>query len=152
MNKPRPPILICYDGSPGAAQAITTAGTLCPGSPAIVLHVWSGAAAEHIRIPGDGTEAEQRELTEDIRSAAHRHATAVATEGTQLAHDAGLDATPLTEEAEDDPANAIMRVAAKESAAAVVIGRTSRTRLGHLLPGSVSRHIINHSPAPVVLV
>jgi nucleotide-binding universal stress UspA family protein len=151
MNKPRPPILICYDGSPGAAQAISAAGTLCPGSPAIVLYVWSGAAAEHVHIPGDGTQAERRELIEDIRSAAHRQATAVATEGTILARDARLDARPITVEAKGT-ADAIMQVAAKESVAAVVIGRTSRTRLGRLLPGSLSRHITDHSPAPVLLV
>jgi nucleotide-binding universal stress UspA family protein len=152
VNKPRPPILICYDGSPGAAQAITAAGTLCPGSPAIVLYIWSGAAAEHVHIPGDGTEAERRELAEDVRSAARREAAAVAGEGTRLAREAGLEARPLTVETEDGPADAIMQVAAKESTGAVVIGRTSRTRLGRLLPGSVSRRVIDHSPAPVVLV
>lgn len=45
-----------------------------------------------------------------------------------------------------------MHVAPEESAAAVVIGRTSRARLGRLLPGNLPRRIINHSPAPVVLV
>ena len=47
MNKQRPPILICYDGSPGAARAISAAGRLMAGHPAIVLYAWSGAAAKH---------------------------------------------------------------------------------------------------------
>jgi nucleotide-binding universal stress UspA family protein len=125
---------------------------LFAGSPAIVLYAWPGAAAEHVHIPGDGTEAVRRELIEDVRSAARREAAAATRQGTRLAREAGLEARPLAVEEEDGPANAIMRVAAKESAAAVVIGRTSRARLGRLLPGSVSRRVINHSPAPVVLV
>lgn len=78
MNRQCPPILICYDGSPGAARAVSAAGTLMAGSPAIVLYAWSGAAAEHVRIPADGTEAVQRELREDVRCAAQRQAEAVA--------------------------------------------------------------------------
>jgi nucleotide-binding universal stress UspA family protein len=58
---------------------------------------------------------------------------------------------PLAVEADGGPADAIMQVAARKSAIAVVIGRTSRTRLGQLLHGSVPRHIIDHSPAPVIL-
>lgn len=152
MNRQRPPILICYDGSPGAARAISAAGTLMAGSPAIVAYAWSGAAAERVRIPADGPEAEQREQREDVRCAAQRQAEAVAAEGAQLARAAGLQARPLAVETEHGAARAIMDVAVDQSAVAVVIGRTSRTRLGRLLPGSVPRRIISHSPAPVVLV
>ena len=35
------PILIGYDGSPGALRAIETAGAMFPGHKAVVLHVWS---------------------------------------------------------------------------------------------------------------
>jgi hypothetical protein len=76
MNKPRPPILTCYDGSPGAARAIGAAGRLLAASPAIVLYAWPGAAAGHIRRPADGAEAMRRELREEVRSVARRQAEA----------------------------------------------------------------------------
>src|SRR6187401_833597 len=34
-------ILICYDGTPGACQAVEHAGRLLPGCRALVLNVWS---------------------------------------------------------------------------------------------------------------
>ena len=37
-------ILICYDGTPGARQAVEHAGRLLPGSRAVVLNVWSSPA------------------------------------------------------------------------------------------------------------
>jgi nucleotide-binding universal stress UspA family protein len=116
-----------------------------------VLYVWSGAAAEHARIPADGVEAVWREMREEVRCAARHKAAAVATESAEMAHNARLEARPPAVESDDGPANAIMQAAASESAAAVVIGRTSRTRLGRLLTGSFPRHITSHSPAPVLL-
>ena len=87
MSTSRPPILICYDGSPGAKQALDAAGTLCTGQTAIVLHVWSGQAAERaVHYP---VEAVRRELIEEVRSAARRDATAIAAEGTRRALRAG---------------------------------------------------------------
>ena len=38
------PILLCYDGSPGAKHAIEEAGALFPGHEVVVLHVWSPIA------------------------------------------------------------------------------------------------------------
>ena len=37
-------ILICYDDTPGARQAIEHAGRLLPGSRAVVLNVWGSPA------------------------------------------------------------------------------------------------------------
>jgi nucleotide-binding universal stress UspA family protein len=48
--------------------------------------------------------------------------------------------------------DAIVRVATKESAAAVVVGRPSRTRLGSLLTGSMSSMVVDRCSVPVVVV
>jgi nucleotide-binding universal stress UspA family protein len=93
----------------------------------------------------------REELIEEVRVAARREATAVAEEGTRLARDAGLEARPLTTEAADGIADAIVRIASTESAAAVVVGRPSRTRLGALVTGGVARKVLDHCPVPVVL-
>jgi nucleotide-binding universal stress UspA family protein len=145
-----PPILVCYDGSVGAARAIDAAGGLLPGRPAIVLYVSSPVAAGRVRTTS--VERVREELIEEVRIAARRDAAAVAEEGTRLARRAGLKAKPLAVEAGDGAAEAIVRVATKESAAAVVVGRPSRTRLGALLPGSVSRSVVDNCPVPVVVV
>jgi nucleotide-binding universal stress UspA family protein len=150
MNSSRPPILVCYDGSPSAARAIDAAGTLFPGRPAIVLYVWPGVAAERVRTTSVARVRE--ELIEEVRVAARREAAAVAEEGTALARHAGLEANPLIVETGDRASDAIVRTATKESAAAVVVGRPSRTRLGSLLPGSVSRSVVDNCPVPVVVV
>ena len=150
MNRSCPPIVVCYDGSRGAARAVDAAGTLFPGRPAIVLYVWPSVAAQRIRITS--VETVRDELIEEVRVAARREAAAVAEQGTSLARRAGLEARPLTVEVGDGTADAIVRVATKESAAAVVIGRPSRTRLGSLLPGSISRGVVDHCPLPVVVI
>jgi nucleotide-binding universal stress UspA family protein len=150
MNRSRPPIVVCYDGSPGAARAVDAAGTLFPGRPAIVLYVSPSVAAQRIRTTSVATVRD--ELIEEVRVAARREAAAVAEQGTRLARRAGLEARPLTVEVGDGTVDAIVRVATKESAAAVVIGRPSRTRLGSLLPGSISRGVVDRCPLPVVVI
>jgi nucleotide-binding universal stress UspA family protein len=150
MSRSLPPILVCYDGSLGAERAVDAAGTLFPGRRAIVLYVWPGVAAERVRTTS--VEGVRDELIEEVRVAARREAAAVADEGTSLARRAGLEARPLTVETGERVADAIVRIATKESVAAVVIGRPSRTRLGSLLPGSVSRSVVDHCPIPTVVV
>jgi nucleotide-binding universal stress UspA family protein len=149
MNR-SPPILVCYDGSPGAAQAVDAAGRLFPGRTAIVLFVWPGVGAERVRTTS--VEGVREELIEEVRVAARREAAAVADEGTSLARRAGLEAQPLALETGERVADAIVRVATNESAAAVVVGRPSRTLLGSLLPGSVSRSVVDRCPVPAVVV
>jgi nucleotide-binding universal stress UspA family protein len=149
VNRPAP-VLVCYDGSPGAVRAVEAVGALFPGHPAIVLYVWPGIAAERVRT--SAVENVREELIEEVRVAARREAAAVADEGTSLASRAGLEATPLVVETGDRTADAIVRIARKESVAAVVVGRPTRRRRGSLLPGSVSRSVVERSPAPVLVV
>jgi nucleotide-binding universal stress UspA family protein len=149
-NASQRPILVCYDGSPGAARAVDTAAALFPGRSAIVLFVWPGVASEQVRTTS--VEGVREELIEEVRVAARREAAAVAHEGASLARGAGLDAEPLAVETGDRVADAIVRVATQESATAVVVGRPSRTWLGSLLPGSVSRSVVEHCPVPAVVV
>lgn len=149
MSTSRRPILVCYDGSPGAKQAVDAAGTLCPGQTAIVLHAWSGQAAERaVHYP---VEVVRRELIDEVRSAARRDATAIAAEGTRRALQAGLEAKPVIFEAADGTADAIMHVAKNESVGAVV-GRRKRSWFHTRLTSGVSRNVVDHCPTPVLVV
>ena len=143
------PIVVCYDGSPAATHAVDAAGILFPGRAAIILYVWPGVAAGRVRTTA--VEIVREELIEEVRVAARREAAAVAEEGADLARRAGLRARPRTVESGEGAAEAIVPVATEESVAAVVIGRSSRTRLGSLLPGSVTRSVVDRCPLPVVV-
>jgi len=146
----RPPIILCYDGSPAAARAVKAAGTLFPGQPTIVLYAYPGVHSE--RIHTTPVEVERREPIEEVHVAAKRDAAAIAEQGTNIALSDGLAAKPLTIQAADGAAGAILRVATQQSAAAVVIARGNRTRLGLRQFGTVSRKIVNHCPVRVLLV
>jgi nucleotide-binding universal stress UspA family protein len=143
------PILICYDGSPCARRAVATAASLFPGCTATVLHVWPGIRPE--QVDTTSVEVERQELIEEVSVAARREAKRVTQEGTSLALQAGLRAKPLTVEAKQT-AKAILQVARTENSAALVIGNESQTRLSSLLHPSLSRNIIDHSRAPVLVV
>jgi nucleotide-binding universal stress UspA family protein len=145
----RHPIVVCYDGSPGATRAVDAAAELFPGRPAIVLYVSSRVAAERVRTTS--VEAVRDELIEEVRVAARREAAVIAEEGARRARRAGLEARPLVVEAEDGAGDAIVRVAMEEAAAAVAVGRPSRPRLAHRT-GSVSRSVVDHCPLPVVMI
>jgi nucleotide-binding universal stress UspA family protein len=144
----RQPILLCYDGSPGSRRAVRAAGALFPGHASIVLHVYARVGLDRIRTTS--VTAVRDELVEEVRVAARREATAVAQEGAVLGREAGLDARPLAVENEHDAAEAIVRVAIEQSAAAVVVGRPSRTRRA-LRPAAVSRAVLDQCPLPVVV-
>jgi nucleotide-binding universal stress UspA family protein len=145
----RRPILVCYHGSPEAARAVDAAGVLFPGRAALVLYVFSRVAVERVRTTPVATVRD--DLLEEVRVAARREAAAVAEKGAGLARAAGLQAIPLVVEAANDPAEAIVRAAIEQSAAAVVVGRPSRTRRP-LRPGGVSRGVIDDCPLPVVVI
>jgi nucleotide-binding universal stress UspA family protein len=149
MNRSPPPILVCYDGSPAAERAIDGAGSLFRGRPAIVLYIFSGVAAQRVRTTS--VERVRDELIEEVRVADRREAAAVAEEGTNLAHRAGLEAKPLAVETRDRAADAIVRVASKQSVEAVVVGRSSQTRRRSRL-GGVARGVVDHCPIPVVVI
>jgi nucleotide-binding universal stress UspA family protein len=147
-DSPSRPILLCYDGSTGAAGAVEAAGTLFPGHAVFVFYVYPRVAVERVRTTS--VAAVRDELVEEVRAAARREAAAIAEKGATLARATGLDARPLVAEADGDVAEAIVRTAIERSAAAVVVGRPRRTRRA-LRPGTVSRRIIDHSPVPVVV-
>jgi nucleotide-binding universal stress UspA family protein len=104
-----------------------------------------------VQVRTTSVENVREELIEEVRAAARREAEAVAEEGASLARRVGLDAKPLIVGSGDRVADTIIRVAMEKSAAAVVVGRPSRTRLGSL-PGSVSRSMAKHCPVPTVVV
>ena len=132
------PILFGFDGSEGAANAIARGGELLEKRPALVVHAWSGLS-ELLR-------------SEDVDVADRERARNLAAEGAQLAVAAGFEAQPLVRHQRGNAWGTLRECAAEHRASAVVVGTRGRSRLSSVLLGSVSRGLVHHPPAPVLVV
>jgi nucleotide-binding universal stress UspA family protein len=139
------PILICYDGSPGARHAIEYAASLFPGKRACVLNVWAYPA--ELSVYGLGGAAVYSETPQ--RDAA----TARAAEGSALARQLGLDATPIAVSGSiDGMQRTILRVADEHDASVVIMGSRGLGSVRSLVLGSVSHGVVQHAHRPVLVV
>jgi nucleotide-binding universal stress UspA family protein len=140
------PILICYDGSPGAVRAIEAAATLLGPRRAVVLDVAPPITpAESLAtlspvVPGAAFE----ELnTADAREVAAR--------GAEIARSSGFDAegrgalgAPTWE--------GVVDVADELDAAVIVVGSRGLSGLRETFDGSVSHDVAEHAGRPVLIV
>ncbi len=143
------PLLLCFDGSPDAAEAIRRAGALMPGREALVLSVAIPAEAGFPLEPlGEivgrlsGVYDEWDEIAAEV---AERHAQA----GCALALAVGLQARPLT--AIGKPAAAILRVAAEYDVGLIVLAPVRHGPLDGLL-GGVTMRVVQQADHPVLLI
>jgi nucleotide-binding universal stress UspA family protein len=145
-------ILIWYDGSPDARAAIAHAGELLRGQSAAVLTIWEPFLEFLARTPmGLGLAPgliESDSIDDANRSAAMERAT----EGAELARQAGLKAEARTRSQATSVANAILAEADDLGASAVVMGSRGLTGLKSLLMGSVSHHVLQHADVTVIVV
>jgi nucleotide-binding universal stress UspA family protein len=137
------PILIAYDGSEFAKEAIREAADqLGTDRHAIVLTVWQPfGATGFVGAPVTAPTG----LEEDIESDARR----VAEEGARLAREAGFDAEPMTERG--DPIwQRIVDAADEREAGIVVMGSHGRTGISRVLMGSVADTVASHTERPIL--
>jgi len=145
------PLLLCYDGSEGARQAIRHAGSLFAGWPALVVTAWQPVA-----VPGSfgmGTEAApMRDFAERDRAAAERGSD-LADDGVDIARRAGLRAEPLPVKAVGPTWETIVEIADREDAATIVMGSRGLVGLrAMVLGGSVSGAVVRHAKRPTLIV
>jgi nucleotide-binding universal stress UspA family protein len=142
-------ILIAYDGSEDAQEAIKRAAILFPGHPVTVLTVWQ-RFVETTAAAGAGMG-----LMVDydaIDSATEKAATEQATAGVQVVRDAGLEATPRVAVATATIPLTILAEAAAVDADAILMGTRGLGGIKSLLLGSVSNAVLQHAERPVVIV
>jgi nucleotide-binding universal stress UspA family protein len=138
------PILICYDGSESARNAIAAAGTLLGGRRAVVLDVAPlQEVAEAYSAMGSGAASLDR-LALDT-------AAARADEGAELARAAGLRAVGRAE-LEAPTWLGVVEVADEIGAAAIVIGSRGLGGIRAFLEGSLSHQVATHAGRPVLVV
>ena len=145
-SKPHP-IVIGYDGSPGAAHAIQTAGALFPGSRAVVLHVWSPVALIVSRYGGMAAMSSYDDG--ELRMAAMQ----LAQRGANAAAAAGLHATAdAAETTYQGTVHDILEVADRYDAGLIVLGARGLSTFKSIVLGSVSHGVVQHARRPVLIV
>ena len=139
-------ILICYDGSTDAKEAIARGAALLEGQRATVLTVWHRFDTATLGLSG-GVEDMQKS-----DAASRRHAEQQAEAGARLATEEGFDAEPRTADRRTTIADAILDEADALGASAILMGSRGLTGLKSLLLGSVSHAVIQHANRTMIVV
>ena len=144
------PLLLCYDGSPGARDAIQHAAGLFPGRRALVLTAW-----EPVAVPGSlgmgGEAAPMVDFAELDRAAAERGGDR-ADEGVRIARSVGLQAEALPVKATGPIWKTILEIADRHDAATIVMGSRGLAGLRAMFLGSVSGAVVHHADRPTLIV
>jgi nucleotide-binding universal stress UspA family protein len=140
------PVMFCFDGSKQASAAVAEAGRqLEHGRPAIVATVWSPAELVSFVATAVAPPAGFDDQVAD-------EAATVAEQGAKLAREAGFDASPVVERADDTIWRALVDLADEQDASLIVLGSHGRTGLSEVLLGSVATAVTQHTLRPVLVV
>lgn len=153
---PSGPVVIGYDGSPTAEQALRESAPLLAPSPAVVVVVWETGAFELTELPIRTLEMPPTPI--DVRTAVeidkqlYESAQNGARQGAALAGQLGYQAEGLAVADDVTVAATLVRVATDLDARALVIGSHGHRALREVLLGSTSREVLQKSPCPVLVV
>jgi nucleotide-binding universal stress UspA family protein len=140
------PILICYDGSPGAARAIKTAAALLCPRRAIVLDVAPLlTAAESLALTYSAMAGGA------VAEAHAADAARIAGQGAEIARSSGFDAVARAAGAVPTW-EGIVEIADELDASVIVVGSRGLRGLNEALRGSVSHQVAKHTGRPVLIV
>lgn len=142
-------VLLCYDGSPSARQAISLAGEVLARDAITILHVWD--PPEGMLADSFG-EANADATLADLERHARERGQQIIAEAQRLAGEAGLDAECRLERNRLSAWRTILRIAREVDAALIVIGTRGQVPVQQSLIGSVSRAVVQHAPIPVLIV
>ena len=145
-----PTILICFDGSDRAANAIAVAGKLFPGATAKILHVWE--PIEHI-VARYAILAPY--LGEEIPAAdagAKKQSDGIAEDGVKLAASAGLNASAHSVTLANTVWEAVIEAATQLGADVIITGTRSLHGARELLAGTLSHSLLQHSAVPLLAI
>ncbi len=145
-----PPILIAYDGSEDAKEAIAAAGRLLAPRLAFVVHMFSGLSDR--LLPETGTDALGLAGPPPLTGLELDAAEGVVLEGADLATEAGFKPRSIVVEQQGKSWQLLLETAERHGAAAIVVGRRGRSGLRSALLGSVSNAVVHHSNVPVLVV
>jgi nucleotide-binding universal stress UspA family protein len=155
MSADEGPILIAYDGSAAARQAVADAARLLKAHQVLVLTVWEAALAyATVATTPDMSMAPTLDpaTVAQVDDRVRRQAEEVSAEGVELARSLGLNAEPLAAADAGDVARTILDVANERRCAAIVMGSRGLSGLRARLEGSASKSVVKHAECPVLVV
>ena len=148
------PVLIGYDGSAQAKDAIRAAGKLFPGRRALIAHAWSAplessyAGSALPATPAD----EVQEVAQTLVAMFEAAAADLTEEGVALAAQAGLTADPLELRSTRRAWRPLEAAAREHRAAVIVVGSRGRGTARATVLGSVSSGLAYNATVPVLVV
>jgi nucleotide-binding universal stress UspA family protein len=149
-------VIIAYDGSAAAREAIATAAKLLSGCHILVVTVWEpGLAYMTPTAPLEGTMMTppvDPELAQELDDSLKSEAEQLVREGAAAAASLGLDAEPLSIPDARDVPRTVIDLARERNAAAIVVGSRGLSGLRARLEGSTSKELLAHAPCPVLVV
>jgi nucleotide-binding universal stress UspA family protein len=149
-------VIIAYDGSAAAREALAAAAKLLSGCHILVVTVWeAGLAYMMPTAPAEGmmmTQPVNPMLAHDLDATLKSEAERVAREGAEAAASLGLDAEPLSVPDARDVARTVIDMARERRAAAIVVGSRGLSGVRARLEGSTSKGLLAHAPCPVLVV
>ena len=148
------PVVIGFDGSPGAEHAVREAAALLTVREAIVATVWEAGAA-YLTLDSPGLQAAPMDLgmaaiadqamLDGVRGTAER--------GAGVARDLGFaTGEGIVLSGEESVAASLLRLAEERAASVIVVGSHGYSRLEKLFLGSTSRQILEHARCAVLVV
>jgi nucleotide-binding universal stress UspA family protein len=145
------PLLIAYDGSHFAQEAVRAAAGVLAGRRAIILTVWASvrhaAAATRLALSDQVIAAGVAALDGEARDNALR----MAEEGARLARGEGLEADPMETMQRGGVAATITAVADEHDASVVVVGSRGRSAVRSTVVGSVTYGVLHGTRRPVLI-
>jgi nucleotide-binding universal stress UspA family protein len=157
MNTDERPVVVAFDGSPDAEDAVRAAAGLFPGRTLVVVSVWEPGLAMAMTSPPDGlsglsSAAPDPETMAIVDRLEQDRARDAAEAGAALARERGATAEPHPVPDDVDVAETLAAVADARDAAAVVVGSRGLGRVKSALLGSTSRRLMHHTKRPVVVI
>jgi nucleotide-binding universal stress UspA family protein len=150
------PVLIAYDGSLAARQAVANAAEILRSCRIVVVTVWeAGLAYATPAMPPDGMSMNPTidpAVALSVDRNIHRQAERIAGDGAALAKSLGFDAEPLAVPDDGNIAETILNVARSRNVAAIVVGSRGLSGLRARLEGSTSKGLLKHAHVPVIVV
>ena len=148
------PVMIAYDGSDAARDAIAKAGSLFRGREAIVAHAWhwplTDTVTERALLTSRLTEVP--EIVQVLKATAEDVARDVAEEGRTLAEEHGLRAEAVLVEVIESVWRQLLAAADEADAGVLIAGSRGRGGIASALLGSVSTALANNAKRPTLVV
>jgi nucleotide-binding universal stress UspA family protein len=141
------PVIVCYDGSSAATEALRYVISVLSSAPLVVLTVWRELTEEMISSGAAPPAGDPAAINEHARQAAHE----AAHTGAELARKAGLRAEPLAVKTTGPIWRTIEAVAQERDALMLVCG-TARSGLKTVMPGDTAVALVQHASRPTLVV